>query len=183
MDENAVGYGGNKPHPMDENAVVNNKTIILNNNKKHSKNSSAKNASKLFSAKTNSAKLTKKQESWINHKLDMIENYNFSEKVKDQLFNFFTSLAQTNSLLADMAIQMQLNKLAKEVETESNQIKVINDTISRGWRSVDYMINDINKPNKWGFDTAKNSKNQLYTEEEKQRLREQIANAEEDDIF
>lgn len=167
---------GNRPQLSTKQLNTNN----IKNKGETSSPSSAKKSSKLFSA---SKKTTPKQEKWINRKFNILDEFDFTEEVKDELVNFFISLAESDSLLADITIRMQLQNLYDEVKTDTLRIEAIRGTITRGWKSLEYKIKEMNKPSRYSFDTAKNSQNQFHSEEEKQLLREQIANASEDDIF
>ena len=141
---------------------------------------SAKNSSsKLFkSPKSNSRKV----KAWYDKKLNLLDEYEFTDDVLDCLAEFFSTLGEMNALLADTTINAQLNNLIQNVPSDVVKCQVINNTISRGWKSLDYMVKDINK-NRNGFDTAKNSSNQFYTEEQKQELRKQLNNVPKDDLF
>lgn len=157
-------------------------TKYINSVDATSPHSSSKNtSSKLFSSpKSNSRKVS----SWFNKKLNLLDEYEFSEEVHDCLAEFFRGLGEMNALLADTTVRAQLANLIQKVPSDVNKCKVINDTISRGWKSLDYMVNEITgSKNRNGFDTAKNSTNQFYTEEQKQKLREKLNNVSEDDIF
>lgn len=168
--------GGYLENAKDNNTLINNTTNI-----KHSVESSSTPSSKLFSSpKSNSRKV----KSWIDKKLNLIDEYDFSEEVKDCLADFFTTLGEMNALLADTTVRAQLNNLIQKIPSDSRKCQVIRDTISRGWKSLDYMIDDTLKgKGKNGFDTAKNSTNQFYSEEQKQKLRQQLNNVPEEDIF
>ena len=173
-----------------ENLILENRPLLntnkLNTNKLNSvdaksTHSSKNSASKLFSSpKSNS----KKVNSWFNKKLNILDEYDFSEEVKDCLVEFFRTLGEMNALLADTTVRAQLTNLIQKVPSDVNKCKVINNTISRGWKSLDYMVDElIGSKGRNNFDTAKNSNNQLYTEEQKQKLREKLNNVSEDDLF
>lgn len=173
-----------------ENLILGNRpqlsTKELNTNKLNSvdaksPHSTKNSSSKLFSSpKSNSRKV----KAWYEKKLNLLDEYEFTEEVNYCLAEFFLMLGDMNALLADATIKAQLDNLIKKVLSDDKRCQVINDTISRGWKSLDYMVNDIlSNKSRNGFDTAKNSNNQFYTEEQKQVLREKLNNVKDDDIF
>lgn len=100
----------------------------------------AKKSSKLFSAKTEN--LTEKNK-WINSKIRLLDSYDFSEKIGDMLVGYFENLAEQKAFLTEVTIRMQLDMLAKL--KEAKQKEVVELTIARGWRSLDYVAQDSNK--------------------------------------
>lgn len=142
---------------------------------------SAKKDSKLF--RTEGSKSNKKVDKWLNHKMDIVDNYEFSGMVTTSLYTFLKLLAEMNALVPDVTIESQLNKLINKVPNELDRFNIIESTITRGWKSLDYMINEFNKSRTANFDTAKNSQNQFYTEAQKKQMQKDYDNASEDDLF
>ena len=77
-----------------------------------------------------------------------------------------------NSLLADDSIIAQFDKLQKL--SDDNKLTAVTKTITRGWKSLDYAIDELLKSTTASFDTAKPNSNQLRTEEQKKAIRHQM---------
>lgn len=60
----------------------------------------------------------------------------FSKEVLTELDKYFRMLAETNTLLPAISISEQLAHLAKV--PQHKQVAVVNNTISRGWKSLQY---------------------------------------------
>lgn len=142
--------------------------------------SSAKKDSKLFSAEKGP---NKKVQKWFDHATDIVDAYEFDKGTTEALYKFLEMLSQMNALIPDMTIRAQLTRLSQSAINEVDRCKIVDATISRGWKSLDYMLNEHFKTKTANFDTAKNSQNQFYTEEQKKQMREDYKNASEDDLF
>lgn len=114
---------------------------------------------------------------WTNHKVNILEKYKFDKKVHLLLLQFLGTLAETNTLLADISIQAQFDSLKKL--SDENKLIAVQNTITRGWKSLDYAITDVSKSPPRYFDTAQNSENQLRSEEERQVANAQLKNTDE----
>lgn len=114
---------------------------------------------------------------WINHKVNILAKYKFDKRVHLLLLQFIGILAETNTLLADMSIQAQFDSLKKL--SDENKITAVQNTITRGWKSLDYAITDISKSPPRYFDTAQNSENQLRSDEERKTANAQLKNTDE----
>jgi hypothetical protein len=115
---------------------------------------------KLFNAPDRRTDKDKKKEKWIHEKEKILGEYDFSDNVQCELCYYLDMLADLNALHSDITIRSQLKRLTT-IPNDSGKIKVIKDTIARGWKSLDYAINDCTTRGKGSFDTAKNSSNQF----------------------
>lgn len=64
----------------------------------------------------------------------------FPQQVLDELNKYFIMLAEMNCLLPSVSIEAQLTCLAKV--PRNKQIEVIKNTVSRGWKSLQYASQD-----------------------------------------
>ena len=91
----------------------------------------------------------------------------FSDKVRAELDKYFIMLGEMNCLLPSISIAEQLTWLQKV--PEDRQVIVVKNTVSRGWKSLQYEAeaNIASKVPSW--DTADPNAFQAKTEEEKSR--------------
>lgn len=89
----------------------------------------------------------------------------FSDKVMAELDSYFRMLAEMNCLLPSISISEQLSQLKKV--SEDKQVLVINNTISRGWKSLQYEVNTVMENSRPSWDTAEPGTFQATPEEEK----------------
>lgn len=85
-----------------------------------------------------------KKETFINKFLDICSDYEFSENVLTELQKFANMLAEMNTYSAEETIRQQLQALVDNCLTDKQRVKVINDTIIRGWKSLIYCISNSN---------------------------------------
>lgn len=149
--ENVMGYNKNCYGGITDSVTNNNINNNTNNNiNKKGKSSSSRRS--LFSTPNRSEKQNKENK-FIQSKLSVAEKFEFSEPVMDELYKFFQMLAQSNSLLADITIESQLEDIVSL--TEAEQISVISDTVKSGWKSLKYATDKIRQYSSATFDTAK----------------------------
>jgi len=111
--------------------------------------------SKLFSvSKNDSNKISDKANKWIKGKEKIIAEYQFSDELEEVLIEFLCSLAEINALVSDITFRAQLDKLVQKIVSDDLRIKVVRNTILRGWKSLDYAINDELKGKHPSFDTS-----------------------------
>lgn len=65
----------------------------------------------------------------------------FSKEVLAELDKYFRMLAEMNCLLPSISIAEQLTHLAKV--SRSKQVEVVKNTISRGWKSLQYVAEEV----------------------------------------
>jgi Fe2+ or Zn2+ uptake regulation protein len=135
--------------------ITNNKTQLKNTYNKQPVQGSTS-SSKLFSTpkNTSSEKISDKADKWISAKEKIIAEYQFSSEIDTALWEFLQSLAEVNSLISDITFRAQLDKLADKVNDNDNRLEVIKKTITRGWRSLDYAIEETIKGKHPSFDTS-----------------------------
>ena len=91
----------------------------------------------------------------------------FPKDVLDVLDDYFRMLAELNCLLPSVSISEQLAYLAKV--PQSRQVPVVKNTISRGWKSLQYEAEANYSGKVPAWDTADASAFTAKTEEEKSR--------------
>jgi hypothetical protein len=144
-------YTGNRP--------LYNTNTQNTNNKNTTQSTSSK--SLIQTDKTTSVK-QRKLDQFVSDKLKLTKQFEFTEEVNEALATYFQLLADMGALLPDIAVEAQLKKLYEL--SEPKQLQVINLTITRAWKSLDYAIMDITKQGRASFDTAKGSHNQFKSE-------------------
>lgn len=109
-----------------------------------------------------------KKETFLNKFLYICSEYEFSESVLTELQKFANMLIEMNTYSAEETIRQQLQALIDNCSTDKQRIKVINDTIIRGWKSLIYCISnsDTNKSCKqdranWDSDTMSNEQSDI----------------------
>lgn len=103
----------------------------------------------------------------------------FSTTVLNALDRYFIMLAEMNCLLPAVSIAQQLNYLTKL--SEDKQLLVINTTISRGWKSLQYQAEEVISSIVPTWDTASPDAFKAKTEE--QKLQNIFEGVPEDNIF
>jgi len=149
--------------PLEENFKYNNTVNnTTNNTQKQGKTSSSesKQDSKLFSTPRKDIAGQKKRDKWLTEKITVLEEFSFDKDVYELLMQFLNMLADMNSFLQDISIRSQLEKISK-ISSDSKKKEVIKNTITRGWKSLDYAADDSGKKGNQSFDTAKSSSNQF----------------------
>ena len=91
----------------------------------------------------------------------------FSVEVLSELSKFFIMLAQMNTLLPAVSIAEQLTHLKKV--PANKQVEVVKNTVSRGWKSLQYEAEALATSSVPKWDTAAPDAFQAKTEEEKSR--------------
>lgn len=94
-----------------------------------------------------------KIDKFVQDKLRIAQEYEFSECVEVHLSEFFQMLAESGTNLPDITIRAQLDDLVNLSETQ--KIKAITDTIKSGWKSLKYAVESVKKSETPSFDTAK----------------------------
>lgn len=113
----------------------------------------------------NDTKKKSKVEQFVNKKYDIAAKFDFSESVMEKLTDFCSMLAEGGTFLPDISYESQLKKL-KEL-SDKKQYEAVDYTITQGWKSLVYAVEKSSQVNLPSFDTARKSKNQLKTNEEK----------------
>lgn len=103
----------------------------------------------------------------------------FSPEVLNALDKYFRMLAEVNCLLPAVSIAEQLSLLAKV--SPSNQVAVVNDTVSRCWKSLQYRAEEAMSSTVPTWDTASPDAFKAKTEE--QKLQNIFEGVPEDNIF
>ena len=94
-----------------------------------------------------------KTNAWVTRKVHILEGYKFSRAIHGKLLQFLKMLVETNSLLADDSIIAQFDKLQKL--SDDNKLTAVTKTITRGWKSLDYAIDELLKSTTASFDKQK----------------------------
>lgn len=149
--DSVTGYNRNCYGGITE-TVTNNNIYNNTNNNIYKKGKSSHSRRSLFST-PNYGQKQAKEDKFIQSKLNIAEKFEFSEPVMDELYKFFQMLAQSNSLLADITIESQLEDIVSL--TEAEQISVISDTVKSGWKSLKYATDRVRQSDRAAFDTAK----------------------------
>ena len=134
---------------------------IINSNQ-YTNNNIAENSAtgKLFSTENTTAKkLTSQQEKFIWSKFAIVQEFGFAQDVQAELMNFLTMLAEMRALISDLTFRAQLTALI--AQSKSKQLDIVRSTITRGWKSLIYQIEQEEKTTKPSFDTAAKSKVQM----------------------
>lgn len=113
----------------------------------------------LLNNSSSASKKEDKTKSWINAKTKLLQRYNFSTKVYNELLKFFQMLVESGTLLPDTSVQTQLDELVKL--SDEKQHEVVHSTIGRGWKSLVYVIKDATDVKRPSFDTATKSTPEL----------------------
>ncbi len=143
----------------------NNKNNIYNKYSDPNGSSTSTKPSKTLLSVTKTSTKTK---NWITAKSRILNSYDFSDRVHNEILAFFQSLVESNALLPDVSVRAQLDELCKL--SEENQYNAVHETIVRGWKSLSYMIRDISSHSRPRFDTATKSVPQLKDPNNDRRL-------------
>lgn len=137
-------YRGSKeslPNNTNNNYNYNNThNTIINNS--ITRTSTACDSSKKLVNKSKTKK--SKKDTFMDKFLDICSEYEFSETVLTELQKFANMLAEMNTYSAEETIRQQLQALVDNCLTDKQRVKVINDTIIRGWKSLIYCISNSN---------------------------------------
>lgn len=150
------------------------KPSLLNTNTLNTNYSSySKNTQNSISPLTRFAR-NSKYRNWINGKVALADSYSFSETTRNLILQWYSDLVEVGCLLPQNSLVNQLSQLKKLSENERNA--VLEETITNGWKSLLYAINNLKKKN-CSYDSQESVEQQFYTEEEKQRLGEELRNS------
>lgn len=160
---------------LHNNNIYNNTNILSKDNildKGHSQSSSLSataTSGKLFSsAKTQTRKSSEqKTNNFITTCQREAVKKGFSAEVLNELDKYFIMLAEMNCLLPSVSIVEQLAHLAKV--SADKQVLVVKNTVSRGWKSLQYEAEAAASGCVPKWDTAAPGSFQAKTEEEKNR--------------
>lgn len=156
------------------NNINNNKSHVLSKDntfdKGHSQSSARPETShsgKLFSSEKSQTRKSsvQKTNSFITACQREAIKKEFSKEVLAELDKYFRMLAEMNCLLPSISISEQLSQLKKV--SEDKQVLVINNTISRGWKSLQYEVKTVMENSRPSWDTAEPGTFQATPEEEK----------------
>lgn len=121
-------------------------------------------------------KLNNKTKNRVNSVLAYIQKRNVNQRVYSLFIDYLTSLVELNREFSFKSMQKQIDALLEL--TVEQQIKALNETIIKGWRSLKYSVDNIKNmaasPNK--NDYVKPIAKQQYTEEEKKQILERCKN-------
>lgn len=120
------------------------KESLPNNTNINKTNYNNSNSRKTLLPKSSKSKKSK----FIDNFLNICDEFEFSENVLSELKSFAEMLSGSNSYLADETIYAQLQALYDRCGNDSIRIKVIKDTLVRGWKSLIYCIDNNCKTNK-----------------------------------
>ncbi len=115
-------------------------------------------SSKLFSSQKDQTK-NKKAESYRSQYIRMLGQFDFNEEVLELIHEFIEALLESNTFLPSVSFTRQLDLLASAKPTIQKQ--ALQQTITRGWKSVDYALSSLTNTGAPSFDTARNSENQF----------------------
>lgn len=136
---------------------------------------------KLFSTRPTSRRKTsvQKTNAFITMCERVIGKKDFDEVTRQALMDYFRMLGSTNTLLPEQAITEQLNYLLKV--RPADRPTVVRETISHGWKSLQYVAKDYLEGSTPSWDTAKPDAFRAKTMEEKRK--NPLEGVSEDDIF
>lgn len=189
-DTNAVNgvtfnrYKANMPHVSDftgsKDSLRGSKDFLHNNNQYNntvSKDtvlntapaSTKQSSGKLFSSEKSTTRKSsvQKTNSFITTCQKEALKKQFSPEVLAELDKYFRMLAELNCLLPAVSIAEQLVHLAKV--PSSKQVEVVRNTVSRGWKSLQYEAESVATGSVPKWDTAAPDAFQAKTEEQKSR--------------
>lgn len=121
------------------------KDTVLEGQAQGSAQSSKNTSGKLFSSeksKTRKTSIAKLNTFITNCQREAIKKQ-FSQEVLDVLDKYFIMLAETNTLHSMTTIEAQLAELKKL--SKRKQVEAVKVTIARGWKSLQYAVNDAGK--------------------------------------
>lgn len=98
--------------------------------------------------------LSKKQETFIKQRSRLLEEFDFSDKLSDQLYKFITMLAESNSTLPDTSIRQQLQLLQDSKLSDANKVQAVITTIESGWKSIKYALNNLENGSRSGYNVT-----------------------------
>lgn len=112
-----------------------------------------------------------KKEKVMDKILAKLEEYDFSDKVKENILNYFSDRLDANDYPQANYLEMQLNGLSQHKESE--QLLTINKAIQGQWKSMLYGLEKSNFKSRSGFvDTA--SRNITQEQREQERIKKEI---------
>lgn len=152
------------------NNIINNKDLSVLSKDNTSKSSVDRKAatvsktsqSKLFSSpKTGKTKkqVTQKINQFISRSQREVIARDYSPELTKYLDRYFRMLAETNTLLPLESIKAQLNVL--EQLPENKRVQAVRETIEHGWKSLQYVVEQLKQSRVPSFDTAKNAEHYL----------------------
>lgn len=143
-------------------------TNIINNLKnKNTKKTLAKNE---IQHSTKNTKKTKKEKA-IDNILAKLEEYDFSDKVKENILNYFSDQLDANNYPQANYLEMQLNGLSQHKDSE--QLQAIEKAIQGQWKSMLYTLEKPKYQTRSGFtDTA--SRDITQEQREQERIEKEI---------
>lgn len=94
-----------------------------------------------------------KNKRFVEARSKLLKEFEFSETIEDKLLDFLEMLTNMNTYLPEITIRMQFKKLTELSITD--QLTAINNTLTRGWKSLDYAVDNIQKTKTPSFDTSK----------------------------
>lgn len=117
-------------------------------------------------------KLNNKTKNRVNSVLAYIQKRNVNQRVYSLFIDYLISLVELDREFSFKSMQKQIDALLEL--TVEQQIKALNETIIKGWRSLKYSVDNIKNmaasPNK--NECVKPIAKQQYTEEEKKQILE-----------
>lgn len=106
------------------------------------------------------------KEDWISQTLKTLNKFTFDPLVRSLLVDYLGMLADTHSLLPQKAMYEQFSNLIS-VNNIALQAKIVNDTISSGWKNLRYCIDKMKSDG-----IISDIKTQPLTDQEKQEMYE-----------
>lgn len=105
-----------------------------------------------------------KRELWINKCIKLCDKFDFTDEVLESLETYFNYLADLGTQFPSIVIELQLQKLS-EIPSKSQKIAIMS-TISRGWKSIEYVLDQMKKSDFSSYHISGNENS--YTVEENQ---------------
>lgn len=105
-----------------------------------------------------------KRELWINKCIKLCDKFDFTDEVLESLETYFNYLSDLGTQFPSIVIELQLQKLS-EIPSKSQKIAIMS-TISRGWKSIEYVLDQMKKSDFSSYHI--NGNENSYTVEENQ---------------
>ena len=173
--------GGSKESLHYNNTIDNNSNVVSKDTTYSGSGSETSHSGKLFSSEKSQTRKSsvQKTNSFITACQREAIKKEFSKEVLAELDKYFRMLAEMNCLLPAVSIAEQLTHLAKV--PQNKQVAVVKNTVSRGWKSLQYEAEATTSFRSSFVDTA--SPGTFYATPEEDKNGDWKKNIPEDHIF
>ena len=178
--------GGSKNSLHNNNSIYNNrshtssKDDVLERAEPATPTKSSSHSGKLFeTSKPQRKSSVQKTNAFITMCERVSAKFNFSQELLKELGNYFRMLGASGSLLPEQSIEEQMKILA--AVRDRDRVGVVRDTVSHGWKSLQYSAKECTKGSTPSWDTARPNAFKAKTMEEKRK--NPLEGVPEEDIF